>query len=105
MIKTAPTNMGGIPNLKYDGGITGVYDSKTTQAIKDIQTNYKLPVTGKVDPKLGYAFGVEFKPGTLETLLKNVVGTENIKSFAEKLSSADNYLKNTFMPVKDKYKV
>ena len=105
MIKTAPSNMGGIPNLKYDGGVTGVYDSKTTQAIKDIQTNYKLPVTGKVDPKLGYAFGVEFKPGTLETLLKNVVGTENIKSFAEKLSSADNYLKNTFMPVKDKYKV
>jgi hypothetical protein len=103
MIKTAPTNMGGIPNLKYDGGITGVYDSKTTQAIKDIQTNYKLPVTGKVDPKLGFAFGVEFKPGIMNTLITNVVGTENMEKFAKKLSSADNYLKNIFTPVKDKF--
>jgi len=103
MIKTSPTNMGGIPNLKYDSGITGVYDSDTTQAIKDIQTKYKLPVTGKVDPKLGFAFGVEFKPGAVDTLLTNVVGTENIEKFGKKLSSADNYLKNTFMPVKDKF--
>ena len=103
MIKTAPTNMGGIPNLKYDGGITGVYDSKTTQAIKDIQTNYKLPVTGKVDPKLGFAFGVEFKPGIMNTLITNVVGTENMEKFEKKLSSADNYLKNIFTPVKDNF--
>ena len=100
MIKTAPTNMGGIPNLKYDGGVTGVYDSKTTQAIKDIQTNYKLPVTGKVDPKLGFAFGVEFKPGLMDKIMTNVVGTENMKSFGEKLSKADSYLKSTFMPSK-----
>lgn len=103
MIKSTPKDMGGIPNLKYDAGITGVYDSKTTQAIKDIQTKYKLPVTGKVDPKLGFAFGVEFKPGLADTIATNVVGTENIEKFSKKLLGAENYLKNTFMPVKDKF--
>lgn len=96
LAKQTPVNMGGVPTLKYSGKVDGIYGPETTQAIKDIQKAYKLPITGKVDPKLSFAFGVEMEPGGLE----KIVGTDNMKSFGEKMIKSNSWLESKFGKLK-----
>jgi Putative peptidoglycan binding domain len=45
----------------YQGSIDGVIGSDTLQAIRQYQADHGLAVTGKIDPKLLDALGVEYK--------------------------------------------
>ena len=45
----------------YRGPIDGVIGSGSVQAIRRFQSDHGLPVTGKIDPKLLQALGVEYK--------------------------------------------
>jgi hypothetical protein len=45
----------------YRGPIDGVIGSGSLQAIRRFQSDHGLPVTGKIDPKLLNALGVEYK--------------------------------------------
>jgi len=94
LAKQSPTEMGGVPGLKFDGPVDGVYGEKTVQAIKDIQKAYKLPITGEVDPKLAFGFGVEMEPGNIE----KIVGVNNMKKFGERIMSANKWLNSKFKP-------
>lgn len=94
MVKKTPKKYGGVPELNYSGPVNGVYDDKTTQAIKQVQTVYKLPITGKVDPKLAFAFGIEMEPNNID----KIVGTDNMKAFGEKLISANKWFSEKFKP-------
>ena len=92
MVKNTPVTEGGIPTLKFNGVVDGLYGPSTTQAIKDVQTYYKLPVTGKVDPKLAFVFGIEMDPGTFE----KIVGVENMKSLGDRLIKSNKWLESKF---------
>jgi hypothetical protein len=45
----------------YQGSIDGVIGSDTLQAVRQYQADHGLAVTGKIDPKLLDALGVEYK--------------------------------------------
>lgn len=100
LAKQTPANMGGVPTLKYDGKVDGIYGPQTTQAVKDIQKAYKLPITGNVDPKLAFAFGIEMEPGGLE----KIVGTDNMKSFGDKMVKSNSWLESKFGKLKGSMK-
>jgi peptidoglycan hydrolase-like protein with peptidoglycan-binding domain len=50
----------------YQGSVDGVIGSTTLQAIRQYQTDHGLAVTGKIDPKLLDALGVEYKQEKLK---------------------------------------
>jgi hypothetical protein len=45
----------------YDGQIDGVIGSGTIEAVRKFQTDHGLPTTGKIDPKLLNALGINYK--------------------------------------------
>jgi hypothetical protein len=91
-IQKYPTNMGGVPTLKFKGPVNGVFGPDTTTAIKEIQRVYKLPITGKVDPKLAFAFGIELEPSGFE----KIVPKDVMDSFGKRLMGANSWLESKF---------
>jgi len=87
-----PENQGGLPYVKYNGPIDEKFDSNLTKAIKQIQTKWKLPVTGKINPIMAMALGVDLGPGNLEKLL----GKQNYENFGKKMAAANQFLEKTF---------
>ena len=92
MIKNTPASDGGVPSLKFNSSIDGIYGPLTTQAIKDVQTYYKYPVTGEVDPKLAFVFGIEMGPDNFT----KIVGVKNMKSFGDRLFGVNKWLESIF---------
>ena len=45
----------------YHGQVDGVIGSDSMEAIRRFQTDHRLPVTGKIDPKLLRALGISYK--------------------------------------------
>lgn len=87
-----PTSVGGVPTLKFKGPVNGVFGPDTTTAIKEVQRVYKLPITGKVDPILAFAFGIELEPSGLETIITKDV----MKSFGKRLVNANDWFESKF---------
>jgi peptidoglycan hydrolase-like protein with peptidoglycan-binding domain len=50
----------------YQGSVDGVIGSTTLQAIRQYQADHGLAVTGKIDPTLLDALGVEYKQQNLK---------------------------------------
>jgi peptidoglycan hydrolase-like protein with peptidoglycan-binding domain len=50
----------------YQGSVDGVIGSTTLQAIRQYQADHGLTVTGKIDPTLLDALGVEYKQQNLK---------------------------------------
>jgi Putative peptidoglycan binding domain len=48
----------------YHGQLDGVMGSDSTEAIRRFQADHRLPVTGKIDPKLLKALGISYKTVT-----------------------------------------
>jgi hypothetical protein len=95
--KNYPESEGGVPSLKYNGPINDYFDKNLTSAIKQLQTKFKLPITGKVDPTMAMALGVDLGPGRLESL----IGKENMKSFGENMLQANKWLASAFGGIKE----
>lgn len=87
-----PAKIGGVPTLKFKGPVNGVFGPDTTTAIKEVQRVYKLPITGKVDPKLAFAFGIELEPSGFE----KIVPKDVMKSFGKRLIGANSWLESKF---------
>ena len=94
--KNYPESEGGFPTLKYNGPINNYFDKNLTSAVKQLQTKFKLPITGVVDPTIAMALGVDLGPGRLESL----IGKENMKSFSDKIMQANKWLTSAFGGVK-----
>lgn len=92
MVKSTPTSQGGLPSLQYNGPVNGVYGPEMTKAVKQLQSYYKFPVTGSVDPKLAFVFGIESEPGNLD----KIVGTDNMKAFGQKILDSNKWLESKF---------
>lgn len=99
-LKKFPTNMGGIPTIKFAGPANGVYGPDTTQAIKDVQKVYKLPITGTVDPKLAYVFGIEMDPSGLDKIIPKDV----MSSFGKRLMDVNSWMESKFGNLKGSIK-
>ena len=99
-LKKFPTNMGGVPTIKFAGPANGVYGPDTTQAIKDVQKAYKLPITGTVDPKLAYVFGIEMDPSGLEKIIPKDV----MSSFGKRLMNVNSWMESKFGNLKGSIK-
>jgi hypothetical protein len=84
------------PKINYRGTITGTFDDETENAVKRLQAHLKLPVNGKIDPRMGMVLGVDFGPGNLEKL----VGSSNMKTIGERLLATNQWLEKTFGSLK-----
>ena len=87
-----PEDKGGLPYVKYNGPIDEKFDSNLTNAIKKIQTSWKFPITGQINPIMAMALGVDLGPGNLEKL----IGKQNFENFGKKMMAANQYLESIF---------
>jgi len=58
----------------YQGSVDGVIGSTTLEAIRQYQADHGLAVTGKIDPTLLDALGVEYKQQNLKADRSNSKG-------------------------------
>ena len=49
-LSKAPEDLGGVPKNIFNGPVNDKFDSNFTNSIKKLQSYYKQPVTGKIDP-------------------------------------------------------
>jgi hypothetical protein len=94
-IKEIPEEYGGFSQLNYSGPVNGVFDKNTENAVKQLQQYYNkkdksISVTGKIDPKLAFALGVELQP----TKFEKMVGSESMKKFGEKMFAFEKWIES-----------
>jgi hypothetical protein len=93
--KEIPELYGGFSQLNYSGPANGVFDKNTENAVKQLQQYYNkkdksISVTGKIDPKLAFALGIELEP----TKFEKIVGSENMRKFGEKMFHFEKWIES-----------